>query len=125
MLRGFPCDDVAVVLVDVQDRDVAGPEPLNSSERCGDQLPANVVSLVLESYRSFMKIDGPRFSSAPLVASRLTQCDLCGPDDRGTAAIVERQTNGFNSRGVRQLAEEFRTRTGEAVDGLVWIADGK
>src|SRR4051794_29050067 len=49
MLRCFARDDVPVVLVDVQDRDVAEPEPLNSSERCGNQLPANVVSLIFES----------------------------------------------------------------------------
>src|SRR5436190_1084520 len=53
-----------------------------------------------------MKIDGPCLSSAPLVAQCLTQRDLCGPDDRRTAAIVERQPNGFDSRGVRQLAQE-------------------
>src|SRR5687768_834170 len=48
MLRGLPPDDVAVVFVEIQDRDVAEAQSLNSREHGWDQLAANVISLVLE-----------------------------------------------------------------------------
>jgi hypothetical protein len=49
MLRGLPPDDVAIVFVEIQDRDVAEAQALNSREHGWDQLAANVISLVLES----------------------------------------------------------------------------
>jgi hypothetical protein len=117
------CDDIAVVLIDIQNSDISKCTPVSSSDGIGDNFTADFSCLLRQSFRALIEVDCASISCPRLISPMFAECSFCRVYDCLAAPIVEPETHRLHVMELGQLFQQFGLRSRKSIDRLIRITD--